>query len=570
MATKTLTLDALYPDQTPAKGTRFTVTVDRDVALIGSGVIVEKGAVLDTLTVTQDGTFPTMPVTPNDDTTLEDWSQGYRLLIAAEQTPLGGITGAWSVAVTSALADTVRLSSLPPAQAVPVQYSDVASLVAAVTAAQDATAASAAAAAASAHLAGAPADEVIAAAISGDTTEANAAVKGVIAPTVNAVNALSAAVTDYHGLRAAIDRTPPVYVGTLRGLGGAHIQSFELDPVTGHYYAAVGDVGTTQDMYVYHLGPDLAVIDYAILTAAGHGSSIALSRDSDGTVWIWSWWVHDTSGAYQAYRWRYSGTSAGKTVARTDADVQTLPNFYPTLTSSVVFSVDAKNNRVATRRTSSDGTNSIVDVFDLDDLLAGANNPLGTVTFPFTPDGMAWQGFQLVDDDIYSYSGGSSSASVEKKLFRYSWNPTGSNDSWDLSYIPGEGEGVTLWRSADGTPTLLINASVNAVPGCRNNVYAFPALGGDTLQLGTAQSQAVRIQSGSVLVTPSAAGTVTEATVTFPFAYDKTPRVVACAVSKGSVSIQVCVSDITTTTFAVELTRGNTIATTIEWIAVGQ
>jgi len=125
MATKTLTLDALLPDQTPAKGTRFTVTVDRDVAIKDTGVIAKKGSVLGTLTVAQDGTFPTLAVTPNDDDSLQDWSKGYRLLIAAEQTPLGGITDSWVIAVTTADEDNLRLSTMPTATPVTVGSVDI-------------------------------------------------------------------------------------------------------------------------------------------------------------------------------------------------------------------------------------------------------------------------------------------------------------------------------------------------------------------------------------------------------------------------------------------------------------
>lgn len=176
MATKTLTLDPLFPDGTPAVGTRLSVSVDRDVAIKGSGVVAKKGAVRS-YTVGRDGVFPTIDVTPNDDASLQDWSKGYTLLIDAEPTPLGGITGSWRVAVGSSDASTVFLSSRPPAVPVPAQYADIGELITAAndakTAAQtaqtdaadsaDAAAASAASSAASAALVNAPAGDVMAA-----------------------------------------------------------------------------------------------------------------------------------------------------------------------------------------------------------------------------------------------------------------------------------------------------------------------------------------------------------------------------------------------------------------------
>lgn len=126
MATKTLTLDALLPDQTPAKGTRFAISVDRDVSIKNVGRIAKKGAILDTLTIGQDGAFPTLPgVVPNDDASLQDWSLGYALIIEAEQTPLGGITGSWTVVITSATGDSVRLSDLDQAIPSPIPNAQV-------------------------------------------------------------------------------------------------------------------------------------------------------------------------------------------------------------------------------------------------------------------------------------------------------------------------------------------------------------------------------------------------------------------------------------------------------------
>lgn len=112
MTAKTLTLDPLFPDGTPAAGTRLTVSVDRDVAIVGSGVIARTGAAVSYV-VNRDGTFPTIAVTPNDDPSLQDWSKGYALTIEAEATPAGGVTGGpWTVVITSLDPDTLSLSDL--------------------------------------------------------------------------------------------------------------------------------------------------------------------------------------------------------------------------------------------------------------------------------------------------------------------------------------------------------------------------------------------------------------------------------------------------------------------------
>lgn len=125
MTTKTLTLDPLYPDRTPAIGTALWVTVDRDVAIKGAGTIAKKNA-RKRYTVGRDGVFPTISVVPNDDATLQPWSQGYSLTIEAEPTPAGGITGGpWPVVITSAQASAIRMSDLEVAQPIPSEFATI-------------------------------------------------------------------------------------------------------------------------------------------------------------------------------------------------------------------------------------------------------------------------------------------------------------------------------------------------------------------------------------------------------------------------------------------------------------
>lgn len=197
MTTKTLTLDPLYPDQSPAIGTALWVSVDRDVSIIGVGRIAAKAA-KKRYTVGRDGVFPTIEVVPNDDASLVPQSQGYALIVEAEPTPLGGITGGpWQVVVTSADTDAVNLSALEqsvpsPVPAIQISASQVVAAVtdsqtaisdsadakASAAAAQSAAASSASAATASAALVGAPAGDAMDAHLGGDSTGLVPAVAG--------------------------------------------------------------------------------------------------------------------------------------------------------------------------------------------------------------------------------------------------------------------------------------------------------------------------------------------------------------------------------------------------------
>lgn len=76
------------------------------------------------------------------------------------------------------------------------------------------------------------------------------------------------------------------------------------------------------------------------------------------------------------------------------------------------------------------------------------------------------------------------------------------------------------------------------------------------------------VQSGQVTITPSAANVATSAPVTFPMAYTDPPLIVASPISSGA-GVDVGVTGVTTTGALVWLTRPDTTATVINWIAHG-
>lgn len=81
----------------------------------------------------------------------------------------------------------------------------------------------------------------------------------------------------------------------------------------------------------------------------------------------------------------------------------------------------------------------------------------------------------------------------------------------------------------------------------------------------------LRIEAGTVTITPSAANTPTSATITFATAFAAAPYVVVSARSAvpGTEVTGVAFSNPTTDNFLAWVTRANTTATVLNWMAVG-
>ena len=119
MALKTLILDVNGADLTPAVGTRLRWKFDRDVALTGGGV-VPGNRTLNMVTIQDGGDYPQILVYPSDDSALQSWSRGYRILITAEPTSnSSSVGGYWEISVTSSDPATLNLSSKGPASPLP-------------------------------------------------------------------------------------------------------------------------------------------------------------------------------------------------------------------------------------------------------------------------------------------------------------------------------------------------------------------------------------------------------------------------------------------------------------------
>lgn len=386
---------------------------------------------------------------------------------------------------------------------------------------------------------------------------------------------------DILGIRSAFNRTTPHYVGTFRTNGGALFQSFAIDPVTGYVFAVRGDVGTTEDMIIHRYTPDLTFVDKCTLVACGHGNSIEVEHDANGDVWIWVWWENDTSSAYKGIRFKYQGSASGLTFARTSSRVQTLPDVTPgrPTNAPLYYTIDALNNRVAIRYSEGSGGHEKVFIHDKTAFLAGTNNALGTLSIPWKPDNLDWQGFQLVDGDVVDWRGGAYGVGVPT-LYRYPWDGSPGTGKWDLGYLAttggdalsgeNEAEGISMSRAPDGTPTLVFCIVSGGAGQRRNALYSITATGGDTMQRPVLQQLDLRAQCGTVSVTPSGKNVPTSVYVKFEKEFPRTPVIVVTANSSvpGTQVVECSFRNPNSKGFYAVLTRTNKSATQLNWIAM--
>lgn len=79
------------------------------------------------------------------------------------------------------------------------------------------------------------------------------------------------------------------------------------------------------------------------------------------------------------------------------------------------------------------------------------------------------------------------------------------------------------------------------------------------------------IQCGAIKITPTAAKAVTTATVTFPAAFQKVPRIIVQPTGTTNASpatTNALPTDITTTGFKIKMYRADKVATWVHWIAM--
>ena len=190
-----------------------------------------------------------------------------------------------------------------------------------------------------------------------------------------------------------------------------------------------------------------------------------------------------------------------------------------------------------------------------------------------------------MDLDIYKniFMGGSKRSNDEKNMYFQTTDDAGNVHNCKL--YGGNGSSITsigcwdsarshgIWRYLSGTQNLVFDANVKVTKGNGGNEFVTSETMSATDRSGQfVLSNGLMVEWGSISITPSAANTPTSSAVTFKTAFANTPIVIATPQTgaPGTVVTGVGVSGTNTTGFNMVLTRTNTTATSIGWIAIGQ
>lgn len=371
-----------------------------------------------------------------------------------------------------------------------------------------------------------------------------------------------------------ITRLAPEYVTQFRISPVRVAQSFARDPMTGEYFVSQNrsDIQNTTNLVIYRCSPDGRVIDECTFEGGGHGSTTAIENDGQD-VWLWFRWTYDSTSSGFTNRMVKAKYQAGATVKRDDPEV--LEVMDPSDDLLVNYAIDQAADRIALR-TSLGGYRELYALYRLSDYKAGRNTPvaqLGPITFEA---GDSFQGHCTLDGYLYISRGNAANGGVNT-ISRYDWD-TGELTKINVDAVgrslgthPGgqnEIEGVTAWRGANGTPSLLFGKSVGTGTYRQALVYAFNPPSGDDLSAELLR-KLTRTQLGKVFITPTAGGEPTSVDVKFDWQFDEVPNVQVTPNTAVPVTrVQgVSASDITTHGMKVWLVRNNTTETTVMWRA---
>ncbi|MFD0825859.1 distal tail protein Dit [Neobacillus sp. M.A.Huq-85] len=251
------------------------------------------------------------------------------------------------------------------------------------------------------------------------------------------------------------------------------LQSFAIDEVNGHIYAAqvtAGSTTTPQDFTISRLSLlDGSFIDYMKVSQGGHPTNIAVET-SDLGIYIW---YGDNDGPLRTLTSiKYiPNTTQSSTSIYAKKYTQFLPgdNLCPT--------IDNKNRKLAIRR--DNGTTDTVYIYDLDSVKANGNTVLNTVTIPYELNYL--QGFSLDGDVLYWYAGDTNEENYPLLITSYDVI-TGAQLYQERATVGfgldndfTEPEGVFLYtHPTTGDRTLFLGISTGDVGARVSKFYSFP------------------------------------------------------------------------------------------------
>lgn len=361
------------------------------------------------------------------------------------------------------------------------------------------------------------------------------------------------------------------YVAQMRIDPARSMQSFAKDPITGQFYVA--QALANEDMKIYRCSADGRVMGESICLGGGHGSSITI-ESSGSDVFLWFWWTQDKTGneSPRCVRWRYT---EGVTVSRTDPNVLNVPDFNEGVYTT--FAIDQAANRIATMTRS--GNEERFTLHRFTDYKAGINEPIAVVGPLVFDSDNPYQGHTTIDGYLYVHRGNMATG-TNPTITRYEWG-TETYDNIDTHKYglnskgesPGdfnEAEGCAIWRSSNGTPSLLIGKNVGGAGRRQGLIYAFNPPLGDNLSGETLRRGDQKLLSGITTIVPEA-NKPTVKHVSFEWEFENVPAITVSAYTSviGTSVAGVSYQNATTTGFDIYLYRINTNETNVSWIAVG-
>lgn len=373
-----------------------------------------------------------------------------------------------------------------------------------------------------------------------------------------------------------ITRLAPQYVTTLKIPSNRIMQSAARDPLTGDYYVSqYGPAnGSSTDLIITRCAPDGRMLSQCIFAGGGHGSTTAIENDGSN-VWLWFRWTYDSTGGSYTNRMVRARYQPAETVLRNDPLVLQVSDFSDD--SLVNFAIDQAADRISSRIAVHDTAETFV-LRRLSDYKTGVDSPLHTIYSGDSEAGVdPYQGHVSIDDYLYVARGGSG-FDAPCTITRYNWetgdktliNVHSAGAMPDGSFPGGynEMEGISMWRGAGGTPSLLFGKAMGESMYRQAPIYAFNPPAGDDLN-GEVLRTISRTQGGEVLITPTAADTPTSVDVKFDREFNQPPivQVTANTAVPATYVKGVSASDITTHGMKVWLVRDNTTRTGVMWRA---
>ena len=366
--------------------------------------------------------------------------------------------------------------------------------------------------------------------------------------------------------------TAPEFATQLRIPSHRVLQSFGLDSRTGDFYVAQPDQlegSSKESLVIYRCSPGGQVMESMTFIGGGHGSSIAVEREGND-VYIWTWWVKNEGGGPTQglcrVRW-----SAGLSIDMSDPLVQVIDRLDGE--NQTFVDVDEEADRVAIR--SSVAGMEYYYLRKLSQFKLGYGNVVASIPGMTIGEYGPYQGHTSLDKYLYVARGGT--GGFPPVIFRYEWD-TGAVDTLNVADVavsysgsaPGnyaELEGMTVWRSPNGRPSLYFGMATGSSTFRQSMAFVFRTP--DTDDPSTPMLRAINesFQSGSVGVV-GGNGTVTSNHVTFEWEFAGVPSVVLTPLSSfPNIVEQVSVDNVTTKGFDVYMLRSSSAATPIAWMA---